>query len=138
MIGDSKLAHSTTVLTVANSVFDFNAPPAEPRDLHFKTRAMRKRKAADSGLRGVELVGALHTLIELRNVLLRERRRGVAKGRAVKKEQERPTKGLQRNLFSGRWETLSQRWRRRWKDPQVTLQPSRANIRSRMRVHLLL
>ena len=61
MIGDSKSIHSTTVLTVANSVFDFNPPPAEPQDLLFKTRAMRKRKATDSGLRGVGLVGALHT-----------------------------------------------------------------------------
>ena len=62
----------------------------------------------------------------------------MAKGRAVKKEEQgRPTKGLQRNLFPGRWETLSQRWRRRWKGPtRVTLQPSRANIWSRMTVHL--
>ena len=76
MIGDSKLAHSTTVSTAANSVPDSNPPLAEPQDLLFKTRAMRKSKATDSGLRGVELVGALHTLIELRNVLLREQRQG--------------------------------------------------------------
>ena len=90
-IGNSKSIHSTTLLTVASSVFDFNPPPAEPQDVLFKTRAMRKRKATDSGLRGIELVGALHTLIELRNALLRKqrqgrkRRQGVAKKRAVKK-----------------------------------------------------
>ena len=62
VIGNSKSIHSTTLLTVANLVFDFNPPPAEPQDVLFKTRAMRKRKATDSGLRGVELIGALHTL----------------------------------------------------------------------------
>ena len=75
MIGDSKSIHFTTVSTVANSVFDLNPPPAEPQDLLFKTRAMRE-KATDSGLRGVEFVGALHTVIELRNVLLRAQRQG--------------------------------------------------------------
>ena len=106
MIGDPMSGHSTTVSTVANSIFDFNPPPAELQDLLFKTRAMRKRKATESGLRGVELVGALHTLIELRDVLLREqrqgrkRRQGMANGRAVKKEEQtRLMKDLQRDLF---------------------------------------
>ena len=39
-----------------------------------QTRVMRKRKATDLGLRGIEAVDALHTLTDLGDVLLREQR----------------------------------------------------------------
>ena len=102
MIGDSESIHSMAISTVANSVFDFNPPPAEPQDLLFKTRAMRKRKATESGLRGVELVGALHTLIELRNVLLRERRQG-EEGRGWRRDGQRRSRSRRgwRGTYNG-------------------------------------
>ena len=40
------------------------------------TRVMRKRKATDSGPRGIEVVNALHALTDLRDALLREQRQG--------------------------------------------------------------
>ena len=52
----------------------FQPFPTEPQGVLFKTRVMRKRKATDSGLRDIEVVDALHTLTDVRDVLLREQR----------------------------------------------------------------